>query len=211
MSHNDLNKRIYTKDKINEYLECIGNKEFVKYANTDFYLYNSLEKYPIANKKVLIFGSDSPSYESVILYYNGIPHTVDIYKITCDNDLIKTYTSVEFEKLNETFDFIFSISSVEHCGLTRYGDDLDVDGDLKSMHSMKKYLNKDGILFLSVPLGRDAIVWNAHRIYGIKRFKKLINGWKIIDYFGPKNLKQIFKTNTENCDFQPVFILKNVD
>jgi hypothetical protein len=41
-----------------------------------------------------------------------------------------------------------------------------------------------GLFYLAVPIGADCLCWNAHRIYGERRFPKLISGWKIIDKCG---------------------------
>ena len=72
---------------------------------------------------------------------------------------------------------------------------------------MKKMIKKDGILFLSVPIGPDKLVWNSHRIYGRIRFPMLIKNWSLVDSSGFEE---------ENFDaedvgvHQPVFVLKNI-
>jgi len=63
------------------------------------------------------------------------------------------------------------------------GDPLSPDGDFRAMKEAHKFLIEDGILFLGVPLGKDCIVWNAHRIYGKNRLPLLLKGWKLIDVF----------------------------
>lgn len=54
---------------------------------------------------------------------------------------------------------------VEHVGLGRYGDAVDVDGDLKAIANLKKAVAPGGQLLFVVPCGRPAIHFNAHRIY----------------------------------------------
>jgi hypothetical protein len=44
-------------------------------------------------------------------------------------------------------------------------------------------LKDDGILLLGVPLGKDALCWNAHRIYGKIRLPLLLKGWRCIEVF----------------------------
>ncbi len=49
----------------------------------------------------------------------------------------------------------------------RYGDPMDPTADLKSMHTLATSLVRPGaLLFLAVPVGRDRIVFNLHRVYG---------------------------------------------
>ena len=53
----------------------------------------------------------------------------------------------DFVKSNTTYDCIFSYSSTEHCGLGRYGDPLDPDGDLTAMKHIYDKLEMKVIFF----------------------------------------------------------------
>ena len=39
-------------------------------------------------------------------------------------------------------------------------------------------------MILSVPVGKDEIMWNAGRVYGEKRLPLLLQGWTLVDSFG---------------------------
>ena len=54
---------------------------------------------------------------------------------------------------------------VEHVGLGRYGDRLQVDGDLVALRELQRVVAPGGSLLLVVPVGRPRIQFNAHRIY----------------------------------------------
>lgn len=54
---------------------------------------------------------------------------------------------------------------VEHIGLGRYGDPIDVDGDLKAISELKRVISTNGHLLFVVPIGKAKIIFNAHRIY----------------------------------------------
>jgi hypothetical protein len=41
-----------------------------------------------------------------------------------------------------------------------------------------------GILILAVPVGRDLVVWNAHRVYGRRRLTKLLQRWTVDSVIG---------------------------
>ena len=142
-----------------------------RYDVTNFWLYEALGKYSIEGKNVGIFGSIDPWFESVCLSYGGVPTTIEYQKITSNDERLKVMTVSEYDQSPIKFDASFSISSFEHDGLGRFGDPIDPRGDIKAMKKMKKYVKKGSYLFLSVPVGMDAIVWNAHRIYGKKRLK----------------------------------------
>jgi hypothetical protein len=72
--------------------------------------------------------------------------------------------------------------TIEHIGLGRYGDKLDINGDLKAISELKRVLARQGSLLLVVPIaGKPRIMFNAHRIYSYQQ---------IIDYFFGLSLKE---------------------
>ncbi len=200
--------RIYEKEQINSFIEKIKNKEIFYYRNTDKWLYQALEKYPIENKKVVIMGSNVPLYESFCLHYGGECTTIEYNKIISKHPSLKIMTPDEYDKNPTRFDVGFSISSFEHSGLGRYGDTLNPNGDLDAMKKMKSILKPGGILFLAVPVGKDKVVWNAHRVYGKIRLPLLLKGWEVLDYFGYD--EKLLDKNNWGKIHQPVFVLKNV-
>ena len=55
---------------------------------------------------------------------------------------------------------------IEHIGLGRYGDPLDPNGSQEAAGELARVLQPGGRLFLSVPVGRDRVCFNAHRVFG---------------------------------------------
>ena len=195
---------IYCDFEINYYMKQIKNKKSFVYGMTDVWLQEGFKKYPIKNKNVVNMGSLTPWYESMCLVYGAKSTTIDYNKIISFSKKIKTITINDWEKSKVKFDVALSISSFEHDGLGMYGDPIDPDGDLKAMKKMKKILKKNGILFLSIPIGKDKILWNNARIYGKFRLKKLIKEWKLLDTFG---LQEIHLNGPGHI--QPIFVLEN--
>lgn len=200
---------VYSRKSIDDLIECAKLKKLGYYKKTDYWLYNALEKYNIKNKSVAIMGSVSPWYEAICLNYGGNPTIIDYNRIISEDTRVKTLTCEEYKKNPKKFDFAFSISSFEHDGLGRYGDPLDPHGDLNAMKKMKSLLKPKGILFLSVPLGKDKLVWNAHRIYGKNRLPLLLEGWKILDVLGFQKSRLEFPNDNPYNAYQPIFVLKN--
>ena len=175
----------YSEAFVNTFVEKAKNKETMHYPETDAWLYETLNKYPVNGKNVLIIGSEEPCYEGVAIQYGAEKVTmVEYQRVTTDHPKMITMTVDELSKRNDQYDVAISISSVEHSGLGRYGDPLDPDGDLKAMKDLYNNIKPNGICFLSVPMGVDQVLWNAHRVYGRHRFPLLIEGFKIIDQFG---------------------------
>lgn len=62
------------------------------------------------------------------------------------------------------FDVIVSYSSIEHSGLTRYGDAPHPWGDLVAMAKNWCFLADNGMAFIGIPTDKiDTIHFNAHR------------------------------------------------
>lgn len=54
---------------------------------------------------------------------------------------------------------------IEHIGLGRYGDTVDPGGWRKAIAEFRRILAPGGILYFSVPVGRQRVCFNAHRIF----------------------------------------------
>jgi len=186
LDHTKYTQRTYTKEEVSRLMKRVRNREMNYYHMTDTWLYSALDKYLdlIKGKKVAIMGSEEPWYEAVILEYGGYPVTIEYNRILTDDPRLTIMTVDEYRKNPVKFDVILSISSFEHDGLGRYGDPIDPDGDLRAMKETKDMLNPGGVLFLAVPIGKDTLFWNAHRVYGERRFPLLIDGWNVLDSFG---------------------------
>jgi hypothetical protein len=73
-------------------------------------------------------------------------------------------------------DSLSCLHVLEHFGLGRYGDRIDVDGHLRGFASLFKMLRQNGILYLSVPIGAERIEFNAHRVFAVKTVMGLAEG-----------------------------------
>jgi SAM-dependent methyltransferase len=72
---------------------------------------------------------------------------------------------------------------VEHIGLGRYGDPLDVDGDLKAIKELKRVLAVGGNLLFVVPIGGiPKIMFNAHRIYSYEQILSYFSNFELIEF-----------------------------
>ena len=58
-----------------------------------------------------------------------------------------------------------SLHVVEHVGLGRYGDPLNPEGSRQALRELARVLASGGRLYLSVPVGRGRVCFNAHRVF----------------------------------------------
>jgi len=73
-------------------------------------------------------------------------------------------------------DSLSCLHALEHFGLGRYSDRIDAEGHIKGLESLYKLLEDGGILYLSVPIGRQRIEFNAHRVFAVATVLALIKG-----------------------------------
>jgi hypothetical protein len=195
-----------------EMVEKATLKEVSYYYDTDKYLYAALDNFIEAGDlkaedlRALVIGSVQPWYEAILFSYGLRDITITEYSDR--PDFIDELHYTHPDKLEGEFDIIISISSHEHCGLGRYGDPLDPSGDIKAVDELRNFVTDTGRLFLAVPVGKDSLVWNAHRIYGRNRLPLLFGEWALSRTFGfDEQLLDVYRGT--DGSYQPVFVLKN--
>jgi SAM-dependent methyltransferase len=70
----------------------------------------------------------------------------------------------------------------EHVGLGRYGDPLDPNGTRRAVYELARVLKPGGNLYFSVPVGRDRVQFNAHRIHSPSRVLELFRGLELVSF-----------------------------
>ncbi|WP_316797819.1 DUF268 domain-containing protein [Pedobacter frigidisoli] len=89
-------------------------------------------------------------------------------------------TKLDFE--DNSIESISCMHTIEHIGLGRYGDPIDVDGDLKAFNELKRVCAKNGNLLVVVPVGNQKIAFNAHRIYNPNSIISYMDGFDLQDF-----------------------------
>ena len=204
----------YHQTTLNAMIEAIHNRiteHKGSYPTTSAHLYECLKHFPIDRQEVAVMGSVTPWHEAFCLAYGGIPTTVEYNKISTDDSRLNLLTVEEFQKLPKKFDAVFSISSFEHDGLARYGDPLDPEGDLKAMKNVKdNILKPGGLLYLAVPVGKDTLWWNAHRVYGEKRWPLLIEGFEFVYCPDVNFFNALQQSHSGRNYYQPAIVLRSL-
>jgi hypothetical protein len=192
--------------------------EEAKHAPASWWLYIAmvLHEDSIADKAAVVFGSTDPSIEAVVAAFNA----KQIYTLEYNNLTFHVPPSVPpmttinrhgfdafYAAHKGKIDAAVSISTFEHDGLGRYGDPLHPDADLDAMHRVLSLLRPGGLLFLTVPIGPDVVVFNLHRRYGTIRLPLLLHGWEVVDQIGWDERKLHEKASWRQS-FEPVFVLR---
>jgi SAM-dependent methyltransferase len=71
---------------------------------------------------------------------------------------------------------------IEHIGLGRYGDPLDVEGGAKALGELSRVLAPGGRLYLVTPVGRPRIEFDAHRVFDPVALVKCLPELRLISF-----------------------------
>ncbi len=82
----------------------------------------------------------------------------------------------------ESIESISALCSLEHFGLGRYGDDIDPDGYLKVLNSIKRVLAKGGHCYIAVPIGKERVEFNAHRVFYPSTITEVLSPLRLIEF-----------------------------
>ncbi len=78
-------------------------------------------------------------------------------------------------------DSLSCLHALEHFGLGRYGDPIDPAGHERGLANMASLLRSGGVFYLSVPIGREKVEFNANRVFDPRSIVRLAeaNGLEI--------------------------------
>ncbi len=118
-------------------------------------------------------------------------------------------------------DSVSSLHAIEHFGLGRYGDPIDVNGHLKGLNNIYNMLQANGIFYFSVPIGPQRIEFNAHRVFSVSylleyfRGKYEIESFSFVDDKGDIHRNMILTEDSAlsnfNCKYGcGIFVLRKV-
>jgi len=83
---------------------------------------------------------------------------------------------------DDSVESLSSLHAVEHFGLGRYGDAVDPQASFKVMEAFVRVLAPGGFLYFSVPVGRERLVFNAHRIFAPSTIISALDGLKPLSF-----------------------------
>jgi hypothetical protein len=83
---------------------------------------------------------------------------------------------------DESIESMSALCSLEHFGLGRYGDPIDPEACFKCFENIQKKLKKGGRLYISLPVGKERVEYNAHRIFYASTVIDSFSSLKLLEY-----------------------------
>ncbi len=83
---------------------------------------------------------------------------------------------------DESIDSMSALCSIEHFGLGRYGDPIDPEACFKCFDNIQKKLRKEGHLYISLPIGRERVEFNAHRVFCVQTVLECFSGLRLLEF-----------------------------
>ncbi|TAN30001.1 MAG: DUF268 domain-containing protein [Actinomycetota bacterium] len=74
---------------------------------------------------------------------------------------------------DESIDSVSCLHTIEHLGLGRYGDLVDPSGPERAAREMIRILKPGGRIYVSAPIGRERLQFNAQRVFAPNRLLEL--------------------------------------
>jgi hypothetical protein len=83
---------------------------------------------------------------------------------------------------SEAINSLSCMHVLEHIGLGRYGDPIDPDGSRKAAAELARTVAKGGVLYLSVPIGRPRVCFNAHRVFSPDEIPAMFSSLTLVEF-----------------------------
>lgn len=195
--------------KIGRFFGYLAELSRFRKINDQRFSVKTSELYPCLKDKITNTPFDHhyiyhPAWAARILAQTRPAYHVDISSILSFSTIISAFVPVKFydyrtaalnlpglesgfadlKQLSFADNSVPSLScmhTIEHIGLGRYGDEIDPQGDTRSINELKRVLMPGGDLLFATPVGKPKIEFNAHRIYSYEQ---------VIGYFSPLELRE---------------------
>jgi len=132
--------------------------------------------------KVVDVGSRIDGYIGHLISFRKV-ELIDIRPMKSDTENL-SFLQMNFsdsDSVREEYtDFVSCLHSIEHFGLGRYGDPIDLEAIPAAIRSFSKILKPNGSFMLSTTFGKERILFNKQWIFGWDAMKEMLNDNKLI-------------------------------
>lgn len=112
-----------------------------------------------------------------------------------------TYLCMDATKLenieSESITSISSLCALEHFGLGRYGDKIDPEGCFKAFKSIQRVLKKGGKAYIAVPIGKEHVEFDAHRIFYASTIVENFSQMELLEFAAVHDIEDYIEYNID--------------
>ena len=169
----ETKKELITNFPITKLYPCLNDSQNLEIGGDYFHQDLLVSQQIFANnpKKHVDIGSRIDGFVTHVASFREI-EVFDIRKVQGEIKNVK-FTKLDLMcELNPALvDYCDSVSClhvIEHFGLGRYGDAININGHVLGLENIYKILKKCGKFYFSVPIGEQRIEFNAHRVFSLK-------------------------------------------
>ena len=106
------------------------------------------------------------------------------FKTDLKEDTLPVFTAVAMPFEDNSVKSLSCLHVAEHIGLGRYGDKLDAGGTKKACKELSRILAPEGNLYFSVPVGKEKVFFNAHRVHSPQTIINYFKDLKLVEISG---------------------------
>jgi SAM-dependent methyltransferase len=117
----------------------------------------------------------SAHVETIFVDYRPLKATLSGLTSIAGNILDLPFTDDSVESLS-------CLHVIEHIGLGRYGDPIDPLGSVKAALELQRIVRSGGKLCLSLPVGRERICFNAHRVHAPSSVLRMFSQMNLVEF-----------------------------
>lgn len=89
-------------------------------------------------------------------------------------------TNLPFE--DSSLESVSCLHVLEHIGLGRYGDPVDIEGTTKSVKELSRVVKSGGYFYFSTPVGKKRICFNSHNIFDPLEILEMFSAFELQDF-----------------------------
>lgn len=204
--------------KIASFYPCLLDKSDKAGVNSGHYFHQDLlvagDIFTKNPNKHIDVGSRVDGFVAHVASYRQI-EVIDIRKLKSNIRNVKFVQLNICNHLPEHFigitDSISCLHAIEHFGLGRYGDPIDVNSHLTAISNFIEMLTPGGMFYLSTPIGPQRIEFNAHRVFSVEYLLGIFAPYFIVEDFyyvndlgdliHPKNISDKDRANNFDCTY----------
>jgi len=155
-------------------MPCLGDRYDQSGSASGHYFYQDFtvarkifERQPVRHVDV---GSRVDGFVAHVASFRDI-EVFDIRPLTLDVRSI-IFRQADLTHLDGAYrqycDSLSCLHAIEHFGLGRYGDTIDLFGHVKGFENLGEVLKPGGVLYFSTPIGPERVDFNACRVFAVQ-------------------------------------------